>query len=104
MSILSRLLIVPLVVLLALPARALTEAECRQDAENLLAEISRNRRNSVESYRLALAAAGGETERERLKEQMEQVWHEEELQLGLADQILRDCLRYLQSLQRQSID
>jgi len=104
MSTVNRILMVAVVFMLTAPARALTEGECRQDSQDLLEEISRNRRHSNEQYRQAMAEATTEQERATLKEQMEQTWHQEEIQLGLADHVLRDCLRHVQLLQQKSVN
>ena len=95
---------VAVVFMLTTPARALTESECRQDSQDLLEEISHNRQRSNEQYREAMAEANSEQERATLKEQMEQTWHQEEIQLGVADQALRDCLRHVQFLQQKSVN
>ncbi len=70
----------------------------------LLTEISRNRQRSVELYLQAQSEAASAQERALLKEQMEETWQEEEIQLAQADQALRDCLRYVQILRQKSIN
>ena len=104
MSALSRLLMLAVILMLTAPARALTESECRRDSQELLEEISRNRRHSNEQFRQAMAEANTEQERATLREQKEQIWHQEEIQLGVADQALRDCLRHVQFLKQKSVN
>jgi len=102
MSVVRRLLMVPIVLVLTEPAWALSERECRRDSQELLTEISRNRQRSVDLYLQAQSEAATERERALLKEQMEEVWQEEEIQLAQADQALRDCLSYVKFLQKSS--
>jgi len=104
MSVFSRYLIIAIFPLLTAPAWALTERDCRRDSQALLTEISRNRQHSVELYLQAQSEALSEQERAMLKEQMEETWQEEEIQLAQVDQALRDCLRYVQLLQQKSIN
>ena len=96
-------LLVLALLFLAAPAQALSEAECRQDAQSLLQDIERNRQQSTRQYEQSLQAAESDQERAAIKEQMEQLWNEEELQRGMADQMLRDCLGYLQAQKQNKI-
>jgi len=95
-------LLVLALLLLAAPAQALSEAECRQDAEALLQDIERNRQQSGQQYQQAIDAAGSDQERATIKAQMEQIWQDEEQQRAMADQMLRDCLRFVQTLKQQA--
>jgi|GEM_PF-4166349 len=97
-----RLALVLVALLPGAAALALSERECRQDLQQLLKEIERNRQHSHAQYLQAINEALTDQERQALKEQMEEIWHEEEQQLGIADQMLRDCLGHVQRQQSKA--
>jgi hypothetical protein len=100
MPILKHLLAVFFFWGLSANAWSLTEQDCRDDSKALLEEIERNRNNSTEQSRQAMAANISEQERATLKEQMEESWHEEERHLATADLVLRDCLSHVEFLKK----
>ena len=79
------------------PASALSVSDCRRDTQELLRDIERNRENSQRQYREALAEAATGQEQDLLKQQMEMIWDEEEQMRGIAEHMLRDCLRHVKS-------
>ena len=77
---------------LATPANALTERDCRAHRDSVLDALARNRAQSIREVEQALREDLADGERQRLEEQREQAWEDEERMRHLGDQIWRDCM------------
>lgn len=87
--------------LAALPAGTaearVSVAECKADYKAMVAEIERNREQSLAELSQELRLATGDDHAAALNQQIEQAYHMEEMFLGNAAIAYRDCKKYAES-------
>ncbi len=96
-------LLLPLMFTLLAPgavAETLTPEECARHRDEFLQTIEDNRRDGVKRLEAELAETVDRTRRDRLTQEVDELWEFEESMRAVGDQTFRDCMRSLGQVKR----
>ncbi len=81
-------------------AETLTPEDCARHRDEFLQSLEDNRRDGVKRLEAELAETVDRTRRDRLTQEVNELWEFEESMRAVGDQTFRDCMRSLGQVKR----